>query len=143
MYQKLAHSLASCGDFYDVHPTLLRDVLRIRCLGSLLTFLLDTRLQQLLLRPLFLECSCNYDALNSQMEVAAIRWSLVRFRVAGFYVVRTSRRGRDNPGSTPGGDIWMLRGFELAMPKLLQGPAHGPLFSSKVLGSRRAEKPNL
>ncbi len=25
-------------------------------------------------------------------------------------VVRTSRCGRDNPGSTPGGDIWILRG---------------------------------
>ena len=59
-------------------------------------------------------------------------------------VVRTSRRGRGNPGSTPGRDIWMLRGCELAIPELLQGPAHGPLFSSKVLtnlqGSRRARK---
>ena len=25
-------------------------------------------------------------------------------------VVRTSRCGRDNPGSTPGGDIWKIRG---------------------------------
>ena len=40
-------------------------------------------------------------------------------------VVRTSRGGRDNPGSTPAGDIWMLRGCDFAMLKFLPAPAFG------------------
>ena len=53
-------------------------------------------------------------------------------------VVRTSRCGRDNPGSTPGGDIWMLRGCELAIPKRLQGPSK--VLKTNLQGSRRARK---
>ena len=47
-------------------------------------------------------------------------------------VVRMSCRGRDNPDSTPGGDIWMLRDCELAIPELFQDPPHGPLYSPSL-----------
>ena len=58
----------------------------------------------------------------SPFSVPSLRKVCHRMQSPYRLVVRTSRRGRDNPGLTPGGDIWMLRGCKLAIPKLLQGP---------------------
>ena len=60
------------------------------------------------------------SGLGTMFPAACQGCEEVRHRQQSPYrlVVRTSRCGRDNPGSTPGGDIWMLRGCEFAIPNV-------------------------